>query len=106
MSKKDKNLQKVLRVVDEATLDAEVFLFGSQARGDAQKTSDWDLLILLNAQNISFETENKIINALYEVEVDTGEIFSPLIYSLADWKEKYAITPLFERIQKEGIRIR
>ncbi len=27
---------------------AEVFLFGSRARGDFRKDSDWDFLILLN----------------------------------------------------------
>ena len=43
---------------------------------------------------------------IYDLELETGEIISPLIYSKSDWNEIHSITPLYENIQKEGIRIK
>ncbi len=41
-----------------------------------------------------------------KLELETGEIISPLIYSKSDWILNLSITPLFENIQKEGVRIK
>ena len=80
--------------------------YGSRARGNNKKFSDWDLLILINSDNISFDFETKFMDEFYDLEVETGEIISPLIYTKSDWDENHSITPLFENIQREGIRIK
>jgi predicted nucleotidyltransferase len=92
--------------VNNTAPDSEIYLYGSQARGNAKKLSDWDLLILMSKQNISFDFETKFMDEFYEIELETGEIISPLIYSKSDWNENHSITPLFENIHKEGIRIK
>ncbi|MEN8119763.1 MAG: nucleotidyltransferase domain-containing protein [Bacteroidota bacterium] len=84
--------------------NAEVILFGSQARGDENKNSDWDLLILTNRPT-SLKDEQKFMDNLYELELELEEVFSPLIYSIKDWKTKYPVTPLYENILKEGIEL-
>jgi uncharacterized protein len=43
---------------------------------------------------------------LFEIEVETGEITSPLIYTKKDWNCNLSVTPLFENIQNEGIIIK
>ena len=106
MMEKEQILQMIKSVVDKNAPDSEVYLYGSQARGKAKKLSDWDLLILLNTPNFSFAFETKLMDEFYELELKTGEIFSPLIYSKNDWDSNYTITPLYENIQKEGIRIK
>ena len=106
MTKRDKILSKIVRVINNTAPDSEVYLYGSRARGDAKKTSDWDLLILLNLQNISFDFETKIMDTFYDIELETGEIISPLIYSKNDWIENHSITSLYENIKKEGVRIK
>ena len=83
---------------------AEVVLFGSQARGDENQNSDWDLLILTNHPT-SLKDEQKFMNNLYELELELEEVFSPLIYSMNDWKTKYLVTPLYENVLKEGIEL-
>ena len=93
-------------VVDNNAPDSEVYLYGSQARGNAKKLSDWDLLILLNTPNVSFDFETKFMDEFYELELKTGEIFSPLIYSKYDWDSNYSITPFYENIIKEGIKLK
>ena len=96
----------IIKVINKNASDSEVYLYGSQTRGDAKKFSDWDLLILLNSTNISFDFETKLMDEFYELELETGEIFSPLIYSKSDWQSNHSITPLFENIQKEGVKLK
>ena len=106
MSRKEKIIKKIIGVVAKNDPDSEIYLYGSRARGDEKKVSDWDLLILLNRQSISFDLETRFMDDLYEIELETGEVISPLIYAKKDWVENHSITPLFENIQKEGIRIK
>lgn len=84
---------------------SEVYLFGSRARGNSVQQSDWDILILLNAPQINFEDEIRFIDALYEIEIETGEAINSLIYAKSDWEQNHSVTPLYENIQREGIRI-
>jgi len=106
MSKKDQILHMIMEVVNKNAPDSEVYLYGSQAREDAKTLSDWDILILLNIQNISFAYETKFMDEFYDLELETGEIISPLIYSKSDWDTNHSATPLFENIKKEGVRIK
>jgi len=106
MSKKELIISKIIKVVDKNAPDAEVYLYGSQAKGNSKKLSDWDLLILLNSPNISFDLETQFMDEFYDLELETGEIISPLIYSKSDWNDKYSITPLFENIKNEGVKLK
>jgi uncharacterized protein len=106
MNDSEKIISKIISVVDKTAPDSEVYLYGSRARGDSKKFSDWDLLILLNSKNIAFDFERKFIDEFYEVELETGEIISPLIYTKDDWNANHLFTSLFDNIQKEGKRIK
>ena len=107
MSKSDQIiLNKIIKVVNDTAPDSEVYLYGSRARGSAGKLSDWDILILLHSKKITFDFETKFMDDFYDIEVETGEIISPLIYTKNDWTLHHSITPLFENIQKNGIRIK
>lgn len=106
MTKYEKIVYRIVSMANKTVPDAEVYLYGSRARGTAHKLSDWDVLVLLNSVNISFEFETNLMNKFFELELETGEIISPMIYSRQEWNEKYSITPLFENIQREGIRIK
>jgi len=106
MSKKDHILQMIIQAVNKTAPDSEVYLYGSQARGTAKNLSDWDLLILLNKSNIPFDFETKFMDEFYELELETDEVISPLIYSKEDWRSNHSITPLYENIKKEGVRLK
>ena len=106
MSKKEQILRMIIKVVDKNAPDSEVYLYGSQARGNAKKLSDWDLLILLNTPDITFEFETRFMDEFYDLELETGEIISPLIYSKTEWNSNHSVTPLFENIKKEGVRLK
>jgi predicted nucleotidyltransferase len=106
MAHKDKIIDRIVSVINAIDPDSEVYLYGSRARGDSSRRSDWDLLILLNMNKVSFAYETKIMDDFYDIELDTGEVISPLIYSKRDWINKHSITPLFENIEKEGVQIK
>ena len=85
--------------------DAEIILFGSHARGDARQDSDWDILILLNKPTVSRTMEKEFREELFDVELETGQPISTFVFSKNDWEDKHSITPLYQNIKKEGIRL-
>ncbi len=105
MNKRDKIINRISSVLTQKYPDAEIYLYGSRARGDAKPFSDWDLLVLLNFPSVTFSLATNIMDDLYEIELETGEIISPLIYSKKEWGNKHK-TPLFENIEKESIKIK
>src|ERR1035437_2880370 len=105
MNNNEQIIQKIVSVVNKTAPNSEVFLYGSRARGDANKMSDWDVLVLMKKRKISFVDETNFMNAFYELELETGEVMSPLIYAKHIWNEKDTHSPLFENIEREGIRI-
>lgn len=85
--------------------DARVILFGSRARGDAEPDSDWDLLVL--TKNKDTETLNRTLltDLLHQVEMPNDWIISLMVRNEDDWNNRYAVTPLFDTIQREGIEL-
>ena len=81
---------------------AKVVLFGSRARGDARKDSDWDLLILIDSQSIR-EKEDLFRDKIYDLELETEEVISMFVYNNKDWTYRHKITPLYKSIKKEGV---
>lgn len=82
---------------------SQVILFGSQARNEAHKDSDWDILILLEKKgktnNVDFDN---IAFPLVELGWELGEMINPIIYSYEDW-EKRNFTPFYKNVKQDGI---
>jgi uncharacterized protein len=97
-----KILKQIKKIVKDKEPSAKIYLYGSRSRGTAKEDSDWDLLILLNKDKISLEVEQKITYPLYDLEFDTGEVISPMIYSEKEWNSKYKVTPFYQNVMKEG----
>ena len=100
---KQQVLQLVKKAVHEVDDKAEVILFGSRARGDFQKESDWDFLILTEKEE-SHQLRNQIWEYMFFAELETNEIFGTIVHNKEEWK-KYEVTPLYQFILKEGIRL-
>ena len=102
---KNELLTRIKNIVSNIEPDAKIILYGSFARGDNKKHSDIDLLILLDKEKISHQEKKKIKYPLYDLEFDTGQIISPLIFSKNEWNAKHFVTPLYNNIKHEGIEL-
>jgi len=76
-----KNIKNAIQKVEP---NAEVILFGSRARGDFRSDSDWDVLVISPEIKITLEYEYKLYTPILELELETGQVISLLIYSSFD----------------------
>jgi len=81
-----------------------LILFGSQARGDAQEGSDWDLLVLLNKPVGSADDYDNYGFPFTEMGWNNGTYISPKIYTTAEW-ERRKPTIFYKNVEQEGIEI-
>ena len=82
---------------------AEVILYGSRARGDAESESDYDLLILTDGE-ANLEKENIFLDQLFPIELETGAVLTFILTSRKNWSSSlYEAMPLYQNIRKEGV---
>jgi predicted nucleotidyltransferase len=106
MTSKEKQIIRLIKSrISRKDSGAEVILFGSHARGDATSNSDWDILILLQNAMVDRNLEKEYREELFEVELETGEPISTLVFSKTDWENRHSATPLYRNIKREGILI-
>jgi len=60
------------------------------------------ILILLAQEKITNEIEEKITDPLYDLELEIGEVISPMIYSENEWNKIHFVTPFYRSVMKEG----
>ena len=84
---------------------AEVILYGSEARNESRPDSDIDLLILVDGEKLTLEKEDAITTPLYELELKTGVVISPIVMLKKQWANRPITTPFYLNILKEGVKL-
>ncbi len=102
---KEQLINRISSSIHKNDPNAVAYLYGARARGDFGENSDWDLLILVNDKKVTNETEDKFRDDLYDIELDSGQVISILIYPKDYWNSTMVITPLFDNISKDGLKI-
>ncbi len=106
MTNREKHIIKLIsNRVKQIDSNAEVILYGSHARGQANKDSDWDILILLNEDEVTLQTEQMFRHQLLDIELDIEEPISVFVKSRRIWESKYRITPFYQNIKREGLKV-
>lgn len=96
---------RIKKSIHDKDPKAVAYLFGSRARGDFRTDSDWDILILVDANKVTNEIEDKFRNDLFDIELESGQIISTFIYTKDYWKNTLKYSPLYKNIHKEGIQL-
>lgn len=98
------NLINRLRLMLKGIIpDAQTILYGSEARGEARTSSDIDLLILLDKDSISPQEEDKITAPIYDLEIETGTVISPVVMTRKAWEAAKRKTVFYYNVMKDGV---
>jgi len=88
------------RLTKEFGQPIKIIMFGSQARGDATKESDIDLLVLLPI--LDAKTTRLASDIAWEVGFDAGRVIS-VIPDTKEQMKRFAFLPFYRNIRQEGI---
>lgn len=95
-----------IRKVAEKTLppQSSLLLYGSRARGDYHKGSDWDLLILIDKPTLSDSDYDKVSFPFTMLGWNIGELISPQLYTKKEW-ESISFLPFYKNVERDKIVI-
>lgn len=88
----DKHNQQIMQAISQRAHEvtppgSTIMLFGSRARGDARPDSDWDVLVLLDKEKITFQDEDEVAYPIHTLGWDYDEIINPLLFTKKQWKD-------------------
>ncbi|TKG95724.1 nucleotidyltransferase domain-containing protein [Puteibacter caeruleilacunae] len=95
----------IKRDIKKVEPNADIILYGSEARGDSSSDSDIDLLILVDKENLSYQDKAVISDPLYHIELQTGVQISPIIYTHTQWNNRPFKTPFYINVMNEGVSL-
>ena len=74
----------------------------SRARGDAHANSDWDILIILDKEELLPEDYDTVSYPLRELGWEIGEYINPIMYTAKEWEEN-SFTPFYHNVIDDAI---
>ena len=105
MHMKDRNyiLNKIVYVGKQnLPQGGRLLLYGSQARGTAGESSDWDLLIILDKPKIEKNDYDNVAFPFTALGWEIGQLITPVIYTKEEW-DNNAFTPFYKNVQHDAI---
>jgi len=63
------------------------------------------LLIIVDLDKVTLEDESKITFPIYELEIKTGVLISPMVIAKKMWENPPFKTPFYINVMNEGIEL-
>lgn len=100
----EKILNLIRTTIREVEPNAQIILYGSRARGDAHKGSDWDVLVIVDKPRLTVEEKGNIEYPVWDKGLGMGEEINVFAHSKKQWEQ--APLSLFKfNIMNEGIAL-
>ncbi|RME86709.1 MAG: nucleotidyltransferase domain-containing protein [Anaerolineae bacterium] len=95
-------LQEFVAYLHKATLGAveRVALFGSKARGDSERDSDIDVLVILKEEDRQVRRE--ILRRAARLSLEYDVLLSPRVIGRKRWEELQGFS-LYQNVQREAV---
>lgn len=84
--------------------EGEVWLYGSRARGDFKRDSDWDLLVIVNDEAPFKDTYDKYAYPFVELGWKYKQAIIPVVYTKKEW-EAAKNTLFYHSVINDRIRL-
>lgn len=79
-------------------------LYGSQARGDTHRDSDWDILIVMDKDKLLPDDYDTVTYPLTKLGWELGAEINPIMYTKKEW-EQSKITPFYHNVEQDAIAL-
>jgi len=96
-------LDRCRRAIRRAVPDADVILYGSRARGDANEHSDYDILVLVDPP-VNVALKDRILSSIYPLELETEAMLTVVTYNRRQWESTpYRDMPFHRNVERDGV---
>ena len=82
--------------------DTRLIVYGSYARGEEHEDSDVDLMVVLPDALKTFENEDRLREAIYDIGFDNGFVISVLVASESHVRNMKGFM-VYGSVEKEGV---
>ncbi|WP_273157878.1 nucleotidyltransferase domain-containing protein [Bacteroides fluxus] len=96
-------IDRLKYMIKSASPDSQAILYGSEARGEAKQNSDIDILILVDKDVLSPVEEDVITAPIYDLEIETGTVISPIVMTRKAWDAAKRKTMFYYNVMKDGV---
>jgi HEPN domain-containing protein len=97
-----KELDRLVKQIVKKVDPVAIYLFGSRARGDANRDSDYDLLIVVPDERMNRQTWDDLLEARRDTDL-VAELIPARAGGFADWRHEVG-TLSFE-VSNDGVRL-
>ena len=82
-----------------------LILYGSKARGDSDRESDIDVLVVLKDE-FDWRAKQAVYDVCFDIGLEYDVLLQPIVYSLARYHSPLIrATPFLQNVEKEGIAV-
>ncbi len=104
MSDKQKMASICNAVKQLAPPRSKAILYGSRARGNARRDSDWDILWILDKDTLTQSDYDTVGYPLVLLGCEIDEEINPILYTATEW-QRCSATPFYENVVADGINL-
>jgi len=104
LNKEKKALQQLKKELSQRYNLYWLKIIGSKVRGDSDKESDIDVVIVLD--NVNWDIEKQVYELCFHIGLEYDVLISPIIYSVQETNDTLIkATSFFMTVEKDGVAV-